>query len=80
MYKELLPPSTVEVCVEARFLSPNVVNLVVSKASLLQIYNLVQDPIVEDNAVQVKNEDENYENEDELVGFYTEIIPLNNKI
>lgn len=42
IYKELFPSQTVEHVEQARFTAPDVVNLIVAKASLLQIYNFVE--------------------------------------
>ncbi|KAJ3215584.1 Cleavage and polyadenylation specificity factor subunit 1 [Dinochytrium kinnereticum] len=41
-WKEVHPPTAVEACLEARFTSPDAVNLIVSKAHILQVYNVVE--------------------------------------
>lgn len=42
MYKELFPPQTVEQVETCHFTSPDATNLIVAKASLLQIYEFVE--------------------------------------
>jgi hypothetical protein len=42
VYQELFPPQTVEQVETSHFTSPDAVNLVVAKASLLQIYEFVE--------------------------------------
>ncbi|KAJ3160953.1 Cleavage and polyadenylation specificity factor subunit 1 [Geranomyces michiganensis] len=46
LYKEILPPSGVESCAEARFISPSDVNLIVSRGSVLQVFNVVEDDLI----------------------------------
>ncbi|KAJ3040299.1 Cleavage and polyadenylation specificity factor subunit 1 [Rhizophlyctis rosea] len=43
LYKELLPPTGVQCCAEARFTSPYNVNLLIAKGSMLEVYDVVQD-------------------------------------
>ncbi|RKO91040.1 hypothetical protein BDK51DRAFT_51243 [Blyttiomyces helicus] len=43
LYKDILPPSAINACAEARFVSPRAVNLVVARAGLLQVYNIVEE-------------------------------------
>lgn len=42
VYQELFPPQTVEQVETSHFTSPDAINLVVAKASLLQIYEFVE--------------------------------------
>ncbi|KAI8851683.1 CPSF A subunit region-domain-containing protein [Chytridium lagenaria] len=42
LWKEVHPPTAVEACVEARFTSPDAINLVVAKSHLLQVYNVIE--------------------------------------
>lgn len=42
VYKELFPPQTVEQVETCHFTSPDATNLLVAKASLLQIYEFVE--------------------------------------
>jgi cleavage and polyadenylation specificity factor subunit 1 len=42
IYKELFPSQTVEHVEQAQFTTPGRTNLIVAKASLLQIYNFVE--------------------------------------
>lgn len=42
VYQELFPPQTVEQVETSHFTSPDATNLVVAKASLLQIYEFVE--------------------------------------
>ncbi|KAJ3013404.1 Cleavage and polyadenylation specificity factor subunit 1 [Thoreauomyces humboldtii] len=57
LYKELLPPSGIEACVEARFISPSAVNLIVARDSVLQIYTVIEDDFENHPIVQAKTED-----------------------
>jgi len=43
LYKELLPPATIDACAEAHFISADAFNLVVSKGSVLQVYNVTEE-------------------------------------
>jgi cleavage and polyadenylation specificity factor subunit 1 len=42
VYKQLHPPTTVNCSVKAAFTSPNDVNLIISKANILELYTLKQ--------------------------------------
>lgn len=42
IYQELFPPQTVEYVETSQFTSPDATNLIVAKASLLQIYEFVE--------------------------------------
>lgn len=42
IYEELFPPQTVEQVETCHFTSPDAINLIVAKASLLQIYQFVE--------------------------------------
>ncbi|KAJ3110285.1 Cleavage and polyadenylation specificity factor subunit 1 [Phlyctochytrium bullatum] len=42
LWRELHPPTAVEACVEARFISPDAVNLIVARTHILQVYNVVE--------------------------------------
>lgn len=42
IYKELFPPQTVEHVKCGQFIAPDATNLIVAKASLLQIYDFVE--------------------------------------
>lgn len=78
VYQELFPPQTVEQVETSHFTSPDAINLVVAKASLLQIYEFVEyipntveeddeDDLVDDN--ELANDRLN-ENED-MVNLFT---------
>ncbi|KAJ3417096.1 Cleavage and polyadenylation specificity factor subunit 1 [Chytridiales sp. JEL 0842] len=54
MYKDLLPPTDVDICLEARFTSPTAVNLIVSKAYMLQVFNVIE----EDAPAALKDSDD----------------------
>lgn len=43
LYKELLPPSAVHHVVTAKFTSASDVNVILAKASLLQVYKLIEE-------------------------------------
>ncbi|KAI7867053.1 CPSF A subunit region-domain-containing protein [Mucor mucedo] len=77
VYQELFPPQTVEQVETSHFTSPDAINLVVAKASLLQIYEFVEyipntveeddeDDVLDDN--ELVNERLN-ENEDMTLTF-----------
>ncbi|KAI8813010.1 CPSF A subunit region-domain-containing protein, partial [Cladochytrium replicatum] len=57
-YKELIPPSCIETCAEARFTSPTATNLIVTKGSLLEIYNVVEEDAPEVNEFQQRLDDD----------------------
>ncbi|KAJ3100898.1 Cleavage and polyadenylation specificity factor subunit 1 [Phlyctochytrium planicorne] len=42
LWKEAHPPTAVDASVEARFISPDAVNLVVAKSHILQVYNVIE--------------------------------------
>ncbi|KAF7726104.1 Cleavage and polyadenylation specificity factor subunit 1 [Apophysomyces ossiformis] len=68
IYKELFPPQTVEHVEKCNFTAANAVNLLVAKASLLQIYEFVE-YIPEFNAADDDNdEDEGEVEETEMIG------------
>ncbi|KAI9469973.1 MAG: CPSF A subunit region-domain-containing protein [Benjaminiella poitrasii] len=56
IYKELFPPQTVEQVETCHFISPDAPNLIVAKASLLQIYEFVE--YVQEQT-QIENDDDN---------------------
>ncbi|TPX54847.1 hypothetical protein PhCBS80983_g05700 [Powellomyces hirtus] len=68
LYKELLPPSGIESCVEARFVSPQAINLIVSRGTVLQVFNVIEDDIV-DGPVKQQLINEAIEDEDEALEF-----------
>jgi hypothetical protein len=41
-HKRLQSPTAIEQCLEAHLISPDVVNLVVARSSVLEIYDLVE--------------------------------------
>ena len=43
LYKEVFPPGCIELCTEARFISPNQINLIVARGTSLEIYNLIEE-------------------------------------
>ncbi|KAJ3154030.1 Cleavage and polyadenylation specificity factor subunit 1 [Geranomyces variabilis] len=47
LYKELLPPSGIKSCAEARFISPSDINLIVSRGTVLQVFSVVEDDHVD---------------------------------
>lgn len=72
LYKELFPPTTVEHVQRASFTSATATNVIVAKASLLQIYNFTEyEPEPEDDATD-QNEphsppDERFDKDDDQV-------------
>lgn len=62
VYQELFPPQTVEQVETSHFTSPDAINLVVAKASLLQIYEFVEyvpeEQAEEDNAEEPLRDEE----------------------
>ncbi|KAI9088335.1 CPSF A subunit region-domain-containing protein [Phlyctochytrium arcticum] len=42
LYKPLLPPSSIDACVQARFTHPESVNLIVARGSVLQVYGVIE--------------------------------------
>jgi cleavage and polyadenylation specificity factor subunit 1 len=58
VYQELFPPQTVEQVETSHFTSPDAINLVVAKASLLQIYEFVE-YIPEQNDFDDEEENDN---------------------
>ncbi|KAJ3275699.1 mRNA cleavage and polyadenylation factor subunit [Borealophlyctis nickersoniae] len=64
LYKELLPPTAVEACAQARFLSPYLLNLIVARGSVLQVYNVVEEDAPEVDEEQLKLEKEAVEDQD----------------
>lgn len=42
VYKQLHPPTTVNCCIKATFTSPTDINLIISKANILELYTLKQ--------------------------------------
>ncbi|KNC97783.1 cleavage/polyadenylation factor CFT1 [Spizellomyces punctatus DAOM BR117] len=69
LYKELLPPTSIETCVEAQFTAPNAVNLIVSRGSLLQVYNVVEDDVADTEVVRQQLAKEKEEEEDQNLPF-----------
>lgn len=59
VYQELFPPQTVEQVETSHFTSPDATNLVVAKASLLQIYEFVE--YIPDQTVKVEDGEEEEE-------------------
>lgn len=58
MYKEILPPSGVELAIKANFTNNNELNLIISKGNLLEIYDIHQVKMKSfDNSVPDMNED-----------------------
>jgi hypothetical protein len=43
MYKDVLPSTDVDICLEARFTAPTIVNLIVAKGYMLQVYDVVEE-------------------------------------
>ncbi|KAI8084961.1 CPSF A subunit region-domain-containing protein [Halteromyces radiatus] len=58
IYKELFPPQTIEHVEQAQFTAPGITNIIVAKASLLQIYNLIE-------YIPEKQQDQNTNNEED---------------
>jgi cleavage and polyadenylation specificity factor subunit 1 len=56
VYQELFPPQTVEQVETSHFTSPDATNLVVAKASLLQIYEFVE--YIPDQTVKEEDDEE----------------------
>ncbi|TPX33999.1 2-dehydropantoate 2-reductase [Synchytrium microbalum] len=57
VYKEILPATGVDIAVTASFTSPRAVNLIIAKASILQIFNIVSEAApetVKGNIIQHK--------------------------
>eukprot|EP00808_Paulinella_micropora_P015588 g66929.t1 len=50
MYKEVLAPTTVEHCLQARITSPHHDNLVIARSSWLELYRLTEEASRQDNA------------------------------
>ncbi|KAG0172330.1 Cleavage and polyadenylation specificity factor subunit 1 [Apophysomyces sp. BC1034] len=68
IYKELFPPQTVEHVEKSHFTAPNAINLIVAKASLLQIYEFVE-YVPEFIADDIENDDDEGEVESvEMIG------------
>lgn len=65
IYKELFPPQTVEHVQRGQFTSPDTVNLIVAKASLLQIYNFIEYVPQTNTSTEASNADNNQENVEE---------------
>ncbi|CAO3589395.1 unnamed protein product [Absidia cylindrospora] len=85
IYKELFPSQTVEHVEQAHFTAPDVVNLIVAKASLLQIYNFVEyTPIQQNQTTQTANNtgdgSKDNDDDDDIALSYPTLIPLDNDI
>lgn len=65
VYQELFPPQTVEQVETSHFTSPDATNLVVAKASLLQIYEFVE--YIPDQTVKVEDGEEEEEEDTKMV-------------
>lgn len=65
IYKELFPPQTVEHVQRGQFTSPDTVNLIVAKASLLQIYHFIEYVPQTNTSTEASNADNNQDNVEE---------------
>lgn len=63
VYQELFPPQTVEQVETSHFTSPDATNLVVAKASLLQIYEFVE--YIPDQTVKANTDKQQQGNDDD---------------
>ncbi|KAI8145123.1 CPSF A subunit region-domain-containing protein [Fennellomyces sp. T-0311] len=91
IYKELFPPQTVEHVKYGQFTAPDATNLIVAKASLLQIYDFVEYTPAENNAGIVgsnfddegeieegDDEQDRFNHKDEQALAYPKLKPLKN--
>ncbi|KAI9321430.1 CPSF A subunit region-domain-containing protein [Dichotomocladium elegans] len=91
IHKELFPPQTVEHAQYGQFTSPDATNLIVAKASLLQIYDFVEYIPESDssNSANTENNDDDgeveeneiarenrFDNQDEQALVYSKLRPL----
>ncbi|CDH59136.1 cleavage and polyadenylation specificity factorsubunit 1 [Lichtheimia corymbifera JMRC:FSU:9682] len=65
IYKELFPPQTVEHVQRGQFTSPDTINLIVAKASLLQIYNFIEYVPQSNTTTDTNNADNTQDNVEE---------------
>lgn len=65
IYKELFPPQTVEHVQRGHFTSPDTINLIVAKASLLQIYNFIEYVPQSNTTTDANNADNTQDNVEE---------------